>query len=91
MRMKCTRHLCQAAPSITASMEDRRPSWASEMTRRTPVSPRARSERRKEVQNALSSLSPTARPNTSRLPSALTPVATTMALETTRAPSWALT
>ncbi len=38
-------------------MEERRPSWASEITRRTPASPRARRERKKAVQNALSSLS----------------------------------
>lgn len=85
----CTDERCQEAPSITRSIDARSPSWASEMTRRTPASPRALSERKNAVQNALSSLSPTARPRTSRLPSAATPVATTMALDTTRAPSWA--
>ena len=34
-------------PSITFSIEDRSPSWASEMTRRTPARPRARRERRR--------------------------------------------
>ena len=91
MRMKWTRHRCQADPIMTRSMEERSPSWASEMTRRTPARPRARNERRKAVQKVLSSLSPTANPSTSRLPSAVTPVATTMAFDTTRAPSWALT
>ncbi len=61
-----------------------RPAWASEMTSWVPVSPRAFSERRKAVQKAPSSLSPTANPSTSRCPSAATPVAMTTAWETTR-------
>src|SRR5690606_11127273 len=38
--MKCTRHRCQAAPCSTSAMACLRPSWASEITRRTPLSPR---------------------------------------------------
>jgi hypothetical protein len=53
------------------------------MTSCTPPNPRAFSDRRNAVQNAPSSLSPTAKPRTSRQPSARTPVATTMAWETT--------
>lgn len=68
-----------------------RPSWASLMTSRTPARPRARRLRRKAVQKAPSSLSPTARPRTSRSPLRVTPVAMTIALDTTLAPSWALT
>jgi hypothetical protein len=60
------------------------PVWASEMTSCTPVRPRALSERRNAVQNAPSSLSPTAKPSTSRQPSPRTPVATTTAWDTTR-------
>ncbi len=67
------------------------PSWASLMTSRTPDRPRLRSERRKAVQKAPSSESPTARPSTSRSPFAVTPVAMTTALDTTEAPSCALT
>jgi hypothetical protein len=60
------------------------PMWASEMTSCTPPRPRALSERRNAVQNAPSSLSPTANPSTSRQPSARTPVAITTACDTTR-------
>jgi hypothetical protein len=53
------------------------------MTRRTPFSPRALSDRRNSVQKAPSSEWPTAQPKTSRFPSIDTPVATTTARETT--------
>ena len=46
------------------------PVCASEITSLVPVSPRAFSERRNAVQNAPSSVSPTANPRTSRRPSA---------------------
>ncbi len=82
--MKCTRHLCHAAPSSTVSIAPFRPACASLMTSCVPVSPRVFSERRNAVQNAPSSLSPTANPRTSRCPSAATPVAMTTACETTR-------
>jgi transposase len=52
------------------------------MTRRTPVRPRSRNERRNSVQNASVSLSPTMTPRTSRPPSSVTPVAMTTAWET---------
>src|SRR5581483_1024818 len=67
----------------TAAMAFLSPAWASEMTSCTPARPRVRSDRRKAVQNAPSSLSPTSKPRTSRCPSAATPVATTTAWETT--------
>jgi hypothetical protein len=54
------------------------------MTSCTPWSPRAFKLRRNWVQNAPSSLSPTAKPSTSRRPSPHTPVATTTAWATTR-------
>jgi hypothetical protein len=57
------------------------------MTKCTPARPRAFSVRRNAVQNAPSSESPTAKPSTSRWPSAATPVAITTAWETT----WRLT
>ena len=67
LRMKCTRQRCQAAPSITLSIAALRPSCASEIIRRTPARPRARSERRKAVQKVPFSESPTATPSTSRV------------------------
>jgi hypothetical protein len=54
------------------------------MTSCTPASPRAFRLRKKAVQKAPSSLSPTANPRTSRRPSPHTPVATTTAWATTR-------
>jgi hypothetical protein len=75
---------------MTAAMAAFSPVWASEMTSWTPVSPRALSERRNAVQKAPSSLSPTSRPRTSRLPSVVTPVAMTTARLTTRPSTLAL-
>ena len=86
LRRKCTRQRCQVAPSITAAMAALSPAWASEITSLVPVSPRVLSERRNAVQKAPSSESPTANPRTSRRPSEVTPVATTIAWETTREP-----
>jgi hypothetical protein len=80
--MKWTRHRCQAAPSSTASIAPFRPACASLMTSCVPVSPRALSERRNAVQNAPSSLSPTAKPGTSRRPSAATRLAMMSAWDT---------
>jgi hypothetical protein len=68
----------------TAAIAAFRPVWASEMTSWTPPRPRAFSDRRNAVQNAPSSESPTSNPRTSRLPSAVTPVAITTAWDTTR-------
>ena len=72
-----------------------RPACASEVTRATPsgsasvatFSPRSRRLRRNSVQKSVVSASPSAIPRISRLPSPLTPVATTRAWETTR-PRW---
>ena len=58
------------------------------MTSLTPESPLATNERRKDAQNAPSSLGPTSRPNTSLSPvCAFTPTAMTTAVEATL-PSW---
>ena len=59
----------------------------SEMTSRTPCRPRAFRLSRKRVQNDSSSLSPTSKPRTSRVPSAVHPVAAHDGLETNREPS----
>lgn len=82
LRTKWTRQRCQAAPSMTLRIALTKPLWLSEMTRRTPVRPRSRNERRNSVQNASVSLSPTMTPRTSRPPSSVTPVAMTTAWET---------
>ena len=83
-RMKWTRHRCQAASPMTLEIAERRPSWASEITRRTPVRPRFTSERRKLTQNWWSSLSPVAAPTIVRSPVAVTAIPTTVATEITR-------
>ena len=77
--MKCTRQRWRAAPWNQRSAAAASPRCASEITRRTPVSPRSRNEPRNCCQNP--SLSPTSQPNTSRLPSAVKPVATTAAMD----------
>ena len=41
LRMKCTRHRCQAAPMNTEAIAAFRPVWASVMTSCTPARPRA--------------------------------------------------
>src|SRR5438105_4660064 len=46
LRMKWTRHRCQAAPCRILAMAWRSPSWASEITKRTPFRPRLTSWRR---------------------------------------------
>ena len=46
LRAKCTRHRCQLAPCGVLRAAAFKPSWESEMTRRTPASPRPRNERR---------------------------------------------
>ena len=93
MRTKWTLHLCQDDPEQHFVIAAFRPAWASEMTRRTPESPRSFKERRNRVQNVSSSLSPMSTPRTSRAPSAVIPVATTTARATTwpRASSRTLT
>lgn len=67
---------------MTLRMALTKPLWLSEMTRRSPVRPRSRNERRNSVQNASVSLSPTMTPRTLRPPSSVTPVAMTTAWET---------
>jgi hypothetical protein len=76
---------------MTLRMALTSPLWLSEMTRRTPVRPRSRSERRNWVQKASVSLSPTVTPSTSRPPSSVTPVVTTTAWDTIWWSSRALT
>ena len=53
LRMKCTRHRCQAPPCSTVPIALTRPRWASLMTSCTPVRPRSRRSRRNSVQNDL--------------------------------------
>ena len=57
-----------ARPRRGAALDRLEAPWASLMTSRTPARPRARSERRKAVQNAPSSSPTAARPSTSRSP-----------------------
>ena len=75
--MKCVLQRCHEAPPKTVAIAARSPWWASEVTSSTPDRPRATRPRRNESQKAPSSLVPTSMPSTSRLPSALTAVATT--------------
>jgi Transposase, Mutator family len=70
--------------TIELKIACRRPSWASEITRCTPFRPRLTSWRRNEVQNWWSSEAPVAAPSTVRSPCSVTPIATTVATETTR-------
>jgi hypothetical protein len=90
LQAQWVRQRCQLAPSRTAPMACLRPVCASEMTSWTPPRPRAFSERRNAVQKAPSSESPTAKPSTSRCPSAATPVAMTTAWQTTQRSTRAL-
>ena len=82
--MKWTRQRCQVAPCRTLAVAAFKPSCASEITRATSLNPRRTSERRNTVQKAWSSLGPTSTPRTWRHPSAVTPTATTVAIEVTR-------
>lgn len=82
--MKCTRHRCQVVPLRTVVIAPFSPSWASEITKRTPLRPRFTNDRRKAVQNALSSDGPTSMPSTCLVPSLVMPTATTVAWLTTR-------
>ena len=75
--MKWVRHRCQLAPANTVAIASFSLWCASEVTRSTPLRPRPTRERRNASQKAPSSLVPTSMPRISRLPSALTAVATT--------------
>ena len=79
LRMKCTRHRCHAVPLSTVPMACFKPSCASEITTRTPLSPRFTRLRRKAVQKLRSSDGPTSSPSTWRSPSLVIPTATTVA------------
>lgn len=46
LRMRCTMQRCHAAPGKTSSIARLSPSWASDVTQRTPEAPRSRRERR---------------------------------------------
>lgn len=63
------------------------PGWASEVTSRTPARPRATKSAKNSFHAAPVSLVATRRPNTSRWPSPLTPVAMSTTALTTRPPS----
>lgn len=58
VRMKCTRHLCHWVLLRTLATAAPEASWASDTTRRTPLSPRLTRARRKRVQKDSSSLGP---------------------------------
>jgi hypothetical protein len=77
--LKWTRHGCQAAPENVLRIAAFSPVGVSEIFSTTPWSPRFL-RRRKVVQNTSSSVSPTSKSKTSRLPSAATPVANSMCL-----------
>jgi hypothetical protein len=49
---KCTRLRCQLAPAKISEIARRNPSWASEITSRTPRNPRPTSCRRNSAQNS---------------------------------------
>ena len=53
--MKCTRQRCQVAPARLRAMAALRPSWASEMTSFTPLSPRFARLLRNALQNVSAS------------------------------------
>src|SRR5215207_1555924 len=79
---------CHETPCKAISTALLRPRWASLVTSFTPQSPRPTKERRKEVQNASSSLGPTSPALIPLSPvSPFTPTAITTAVEATR-PSW---
>src|SRR5205823_1795949 len=86
LRIQCTRHRCQAAPS-TRVIAWRKPSWASEITSLTPRKPRFTSPFRKPDQNGSASEGPMPRPTISRRPSLDTATAIIAATETMRPPS----
>lgn len=64
--IRCTMHLCQAAPGNTSSMARLSPSWASEVTQRTPPTPRSLSERKKASHPAYDSVSMASGPSSRR-------------------------
>src|SRR5262245_19089515 len=84
--MKCTRQRCQVELKTFAAAFFR-PSWLSEITSLTPLSPRRVSERRNEVQNGSASDGPTSSPSNSRRPSVLTAKAIITATDTIL-PDW---
>ena len=85
-RRKWTVQRCQAQPR-TFAIAAFSPACTSEIASWTPTSPRATNDRRKSVQNASVSASPTSMPRISRRPLSWTPWAITSALVTTRPPS----
>ena len=85
--MKCTRQRCHVAPVSERAMAAFRPSWASEMTSFTPLSPLFARALRNALQNVSASDGPMCRPTISRRPSVLTATATIAATETILPPS----
>ena len=77
------RHLCQAEPWNTSSIALLSPSWASEVTSSTPVTPRALTFLRNASHESWDSVSTTATPSTRRQPSSSQPMAVTTAVEAT--------
>lgn len=64
---------CQDVPESTLLIASRRPSCASEISRRTPPRPRETSERRNSVQKAFDSAGPASTPRMLRCPCAEQP------------------
>ena len=65
-RIRCTMHLCHAAPGKTSWIARLRPSWASPVTQMAPDTPRARSDRRNDFQPSYDSVSIASRPSRRR-------------------------
>src|SRR3954447_6072995 len=78
--------LCQVAPS-TRVIASRKPSWPSEITSFTPLSPRLTRLFRKADQNGSASEGPMPSPTISRRPSLFTATAIIAATDTMRPPS----
>jgi hypothetical protein len=80
LRVACTRQRCQALPRKVACTAATRAGWASLMTSRTPLRPRALSERRKGSQLPPSSppAAATSTPSTLRSPAAMMPLHQTL-------------
>ena len=85
--MKWVRQRCQTAPGKVAAIASFKPGWASDVMRATPERPRAFNPRRKSSHPAPSSDVTTSTPRTSRCPSALTPMAVSVATFTILPPS----
>ena len=83
-RIRCTAHLCQAAPWKTSPNARTRPECASETASSTPETPRARTLLRNAGHESYDSVSTTPTPRTRHQPPASQPIAVTIAVGATR-------